>query len=421
MSDEARDLLRRAAGTPRPSWGFDTVWRRSQRQRTRNVALKAVAAVGVVAVAAISVPLIRSNEIADDRGSRIATPGRGKWQPSATWERVPAAPIEGRYGNVAVWTGEEMLIWGGAGDADDSAGLANGAAFDPGTQDWRRLGDAPLQFAGGRTAVWTGEAMLVWGGEVGDGSHGRPDTGAAYDPRSDRWTELPASPYWSLAGHSAIWTGEEMVVWGGVGGVDMEHRGAAFDPERNAWRTIAAAPLDGRHRHTAVWTGEEMLVWGGRGQAGPLATGAAYDPDSDSWRELPPAPISARDLHAAIWTGEEMIVWGGWNSDAALSDGAAYNPLSNTWRDLPRAPISAAVLETAVVWTGREMIVVCADGGLVAYSPTENQWATLPEPPIGDALRPTLLTADSQVILWGAVPGGSEEISNEGAILRLAQ
>jgi N-acetylneuraminic acid mutarotase len=418
MSDEVRELLRRGAGRSRPAWGFDSVWRRTQRQRARTTALKALATVGIVIVVAVGVPLIRSNQSADDR--RIAPVGKATWQP------IPASPIEGRAGNVAVWTGEEMLVWGGGIDAtNDFAGLVNGAAFNPGTQDWRRLSDGPLESAGGRTAVWTGEAMLVWGGEGGDPTYGKPDNGAAYDPRADSWTELPSSPYWSLASHSAIWTGEEMVVWGGV---DMERLGAAFDPRSGAWRTIAPAPIDGSFRHAAVWTGAEMIVWGGATGGGgqPLRTGAAYDPDADSWRELPRAPLSARDFPAAVWTGDEMIVWGGWNkANETLFDGAAYDPVSDAWRDLPRAPVSAGHPDTPVAWTGQEMVVVGAMGDLAAYSPEENEWAKLPEPPMGEVMSPTILRAEGELILWGGASppksANSASLSREGAILHLAQ
>lgn len=418
MSDEVRELLRRGAGSSRPAWGFDSVWRRTQRQRARNTALKTIATVAIVIVVAVGVPLIRSNQSAEDR--RIAPVGK------ATWQRIPAAPIDGRTGNVAVWTGEEMLIWGGGIDAtNDYAGLVNGAAFNPGTQEWRHLSDGPFESAGGRTAVWTGEAMLVWGGEGGNSSHGKPDNGAAYDPRADSWTELPSSPYWSLASHSAIWTGEEMVVWGGV---DMESRGAAFDPRSGAWRTIAPATIDGRFRHAAVWTGTEMIVWGGAAGAGghPLRTGAAYDPDADSWRELPRAPLSARDSPTAVWTGDEMIVWGGWNkANEALFDGAAYDPASDKWRDLPRAPVSAGLPDTPVAWTGQEMVVVGAMGDLAAYSPEENEWATLPEPPMGEVMSPTILRAEGELIVWGGASlsksANSVSFSHEGAILHLAQ
>src|SRR5205807_8302506 len=68
-----------------------------------------------------------------------------------------------------------------------------------------------------------------------------------------------------------------------------------------------------RYGHTAVWTGSEMIVWGGtQGGVVYLNTGGRYNPSTDSWTatSLTKAP-AGRDYHTAIWTGSEMIVWGG--------------------------------------------------------------------------------------------------------------
>ncbi len=40
---------------------------------------------------------------------------------------------------------------------------------------------------------------------------------------------------------------------------------------------------DARYGHTAVWTGTEMIVWGGFAGGMNLNTGGRYDPSSDSW------------------------------------------------------------------------------------------------------------------------------------------
>lgn len=420
MPDDLSEFLRRGAGAARPAWGFDEVWRRARRQRVRNSALMALSAAAIVGAIGISGFLL--TEI-DERGSRVAPAQKGRGESGATWEGIPAAPIEARAGNLAVWTGVEMIVWGGADDAENPAGFLDGAAFDPASGDWRSIADGPLSYSGGRSGVWTGEEMLVWGGEVGDGSHGRPDNGAAYHPRTDTWVELPPSPSWSLAGHSAIWTGNEMVVWGGVG---MEDRGAAFDPGSATWRTIAPAPIDGRFRHAAVWTGTEMIVWGGRAEGGALrASGAAYDPRADSWRELARPSLAGRDGPAGVWTGEEMIVWGGWTNAGTRFDGAAYDPASDSWRDLPRAPVSAGLPQSPVAWTGREMVAVgVGDGsGFAAYIPAKDDWIALPEPPMGEVRGPSVVSADGQVILWGGwlqpTSGNEAALSNEGAILRL--
>ena len=43
--------------------------------------------------------------------------------------------------------------------------------------------------------------------------------------------------------------------------------------------------LIGRMSHTAVWTGNEMIVWGGNGDSGVLDTGGRYDPVTNSWTD----------------------------------------------------------------------------------------------------------------------------------------
>ena len=46
--------------------------------------------------------------------------------------------------------------------------------------------------------------------------------------------------------------------------------------------TFLGAP-EPRYYHTAVWTGSEMIIWGGYSFVGYLNTGRRYDPATDSW------------------------------------------------------------------------------------------------------------------------------------------
>ena len=61
-----------------------------------------------------------------------------------------------------------------------------------------------------------------------------------------------------------------------------------------------------------MWTGSEMIVWGGDAYRAVLNTGGRYNPSTDSWTATSTtnAP-TARIGHTAVWTGSEMIVWGG--------------------------------------------------------------------------------------------------------------
>ncbi len=72
--------------------------------------------------------------------------------------------------------------------------------------------------------------MIVWGGV--DGSEQYFADGAAYDPVCDTWTPLPrvCDDLRPRAEHSAVWTGDRMVVWGGRDALDFFNDGGSYDP-----------------------------------------------------------------------------------------------------------------------------------------------------------------------------------------------
>jgi hypothetical protein len=119
--------------------------------------------------------------------------------------------------------------------------------------------------------------MLVWGGCC-DESGGELPEGAAYEPQGDLWRSLPDSGLGARQAHVAVWTGDRMIVWGGQRGLDERFAdGAAYDPATDRWSEMPPGPLQGRAGATATWSGDELLVWGGCCGAGsrPFADGAA--------------------------------------------------------------------------------------------------------------------------------------------------
>jgi hypothetical protein len=81
--------------------------------------------------------------------------------------------------------------------------------------------------------------LFVWGGD-------RPAAdGALYDHAAQTWRLLPeAAPQTPPLPHAVVWTGEEVLVWGGTtGSRDRAPReGAAYDPATDTWRQLADAP-----------------------------------------------------------------------------------------------------------------------------------------------------------------------------------
>jgi hypothetical protein len=176
-------------------------------------------------------------------------------------------------------------------------------------------------------AVWTGAEMIVWGGGQ------LINTGGRYDPATDSWKPTSAinapSARWST---TAVWTGTEMIVWGGSNLGEL-NTGGRYNPATDSWMpTSTTNAPSARYGHTAVWTGTEMIVWGGTNPAFPedgTSTGGRYDPATDSWKPTSMTRVAGPRLdHTAVWTGTQMIVWGGMEYLTYLNTGGRYDPVT---------------------------------------------------------------------------------------------
>ncbi len=158
-----------------------------------------------------------------------------------------------------------------------------------------------------------------------------------YDPSTDTWTATSTSGAPSgRSAHTTVWTGSEMIAWGGYDGKADVNTGGKYNPTTNTWvaTSISNAPSE-REFHSAVWTGSEMIVWGGLNNVTFVNTGGRYDTVTDTWTATSntSAP-SIREAHTAVWTGSEMIVWGGeLGSGSATDTGRRYVPHGKLDRD----------------------------------------------------------------------------------------
>jgi N-acetylneuraminic acid mutarotase len=205
---------------------------------------------------------------------------------------IPSIPVPSpRSGHTAVWTGKEMIIWGGycydglgypMSSCEDLYYLNTGGRYDPETDTWKPISttNAP-EGRNGHTAIWTGKEMIVWGG------WGDSNTGGRYDPETDTWKPISTinTPQ-GRSGHTAVWTGKEMIIWGGefwqpfIDGVFCYlNTGGRYDPATDTWKlTSTKGAPSKRYGHVGIWTGKEMIVWGGYDGNNYLNTGARYKP-----------------------------------------------------------------------------------------------------------------------------------------------
>ncbi|HKG12631.1 MAG TPA: Ig-like domain-containing protein [Pyrinomonadaceae bacterium] len=325
-----------------------------------------------------------------------------------------------------VWSGTELLVWGR--DSNCGGACSVGGRYDLATDSWRPMsmtGAPSSDAAAGSTAIWTGTEMLV--------------AGKRYNPLADAWTSMSTvgSPLGSA--YTAVWTGTQMVVWGGVSNPDgtMTAAGGRYDPSSDKWKPMSmmGAP-DARQMHSAVWTGSEMVVWGGMQffSGSNLNTGGRYNPSTDSWRPVTTAGApEARLYNSAVWTGSEMVVWGGYvyNTDGTsyyLNTGGRYNPVSDSWQPTSLAGAPAARSRHRAVWTGSQVVVwggrvpVTGTGTLNSvntggrYNPASDVWTatSLQGAPSGRDSHVQVWTG-TQMIVWGGTgPAGAP--TNDGAV-----
>jgi len=211
-----------------------------------------------------------------------------------TWRPIAEAP-DGRSGHSAVWTGSRLIVW--AGSVAGGALTSDGLAYDPVADAWEELPSVAVEPRSGHSAVWTGAGMIVWGGAGADVLTGALGDGFTYDPDDGSVTSIGRDHLEPRAGHSAVWIGDRMLVWGGTTRRPSVRApyldGAAYEPGVQWW-LINLIPSAGRFSHSAVWTGEEMLIWGGRTDVSGSASadGFAYDPealhDCADLQQLPP-------------------------------------------------------------------------------------------------------------------------------------
>jgi hypothetical protein len=367
-TDLSRELLPLVAGRPPGAHPHRAVHAHIPSRRSL-LALTSVLAATVLVAAMLAGGDQRGELAAPSSGPAALSPGPPTDLPDG-WGWQPVGPLRGRHGQVVVWTGSELVIWGG----DRPGGFPTGAAYDPASEGWRLVAPGLLENRSGAAAVWTGREVLVWGGLS---PAGYLADGAAYDPGTDRWRLVSPSPLHGRIPLAWAWTGREFLVVGkaGAGRQAGLTDAAAYDPAADTWRLLQPVPIR-LNEGVGAWTGRELVVYGGLldGARRPIghddrAKGAALDPKTGQWRLLPPAPLSEQAI-AAAWNGQQLVAWD------YRRRAAAFDPATNLWSELLDLPVDRGDCLPAGVAAGRR---VFADhcGQMALFDPDKGYWRRL--------------------------------------------
>jgi hypothetical protein len=301
------------------------------------------------------------------------------------WTTIDTPRVDGREWSHTLWTGTELVLLGGPvleepdPDIAPSPPTVAGLAYAPATDTWRTIDPAPLSPRFATSAVWTGSEVVVWGGlepptTDADGITRQPGLadGAAWSPATGTWRAIAAAPLAGRGEHGAVWNGRRMVVFAGgsaAGGYESEaflteerDDAAVYDPATDTWATIPGPGVAGGLAAT-VWTGTEVVAWTGRlDDHDGATTGVVWDPATGTTRALPHPPFpQQRDVVEALWAPElgEVVLFGGSCGEGcnrAWEDGARFDPATDTWTALE--PGGTTGFAPAVAWSGTRLLVV---------------------------------------------------------------
>lgn len=356
-----------------------------------------------------------------------------------TWESLDS-PYDARFRHEAVWSGTEMLFWGGVGTAGEA--LASGARYSPST-GWASMNSEGQPTPRVQAAsAWAGDRFAYWGGSTEGTYGGGLATGAMYDPESDSWQEMAtgtsAAPDARAYGHTLVYddVNSQLLLLGGVADSTVFQGGARLRriaEDSWTWSTMTDMPeaSDARFGHCAIWTGESMVVWGGRDLStykDPSRVLIFTPGDSGSWEVLETSgdiPDASASGQCAYGDGRLFVFGGTTETGGWLEPGAVLDVDSGTWTDLPTAGAPGYRSEHTVVWTGCDFVVwggknesgESLDDG-ARYDPTSETWTTLTGTgaPAARNLHTAVWTGESMIVFGGLdnESGGSSAMGNGG-------
>ena len=263
-----------------------------------------------------------------------AVPLRSTTPADPPWQDIANFPTPTMDNAVAYNDGKVYSVAG----YDGTANVAAGYVYDPATQAWSAIADAPeaLESPGG---AFVGGTLYLIGGwnAAGDAS----STVYAYDPSSDSWSQKADLPAALAAPGVAVLNGSLYVVGGCTTGNCAPTSKATYqyDPGSDSWSQVADYPAPVAFPACGGASGEIVCAGGINADTNAdTAAAYAYDPGSDSWTQVADMPYDNWAMSYAGANNMLEVTGGVTNGTSTVTNQAAvYDPASDSWSALPNA------------------------------------------------------------------------------------
>lgn len=257
---------------------------------------------------------------------------------------------------------------------------------------WRFEPELPkTQIEGSAVAI--GRVIYTAGGSRPGNLH----TFLAYDTHSGEWSEPSRLPIGLNHSQAVSHRGNLYLAGGYLEGVEPTSSFWKYDPRSNRWTEL---PPMGQPRGAAAAAviGDRLYVIDGAPQTygvgnprGPYDSLEIYDFKTKSWSSGPDPPIAVHHLGAASLEGKLYIAGGRIDPEESSNEFFSYDPGTENWKRLPSLP-PGKYSSLGVVAAGGKLVVFGGDdelgwkqgGGSVtpsawAFDPQTARWQRLPD------------------------------------------
>lgn len=199
---------------------------------------------------------------------------------------IPYPSAEGVFASISdrlYLVGGRMRAHEGARHFNDHVDTARGLVFDPATERWSAIADAPTARNSAAAAVIDGRLYVIGGRQAvkqADGSLRQVNVPhlEVYDPNTDRWSVGAPLPQ-AQGGLAAAAHGGRLYVFGGEQWVPERKvfdNAWVYDPATDRWRALPPLPTP-RHGLGAATVGERIHVIGGGTRVGGDHASAVHE------------------------------------------------------------------------------------------------------------------------------------------------
>lgn len=363
------------------------------------------------APAAASAPAAAGGVVQDtpeDTSVPAAASGWVSTEASAQWQVTATSPLSARVGVAAAWVDGEFYLVGGREDATSGQVFSDSAAYDPDSDTWTSLPQAPMQVVA-TTPLVLGARLYVLGTDPASDEA----RFACFDTVTRTWQEL-SMPTNGVGEGSLVAAGDTIVSVGSPTQPTGVATDQVFDPSSGTWTDLPADPDGPSEARSAVWADGRLLLFtlGGSAPASDAnqrVRVAALDLATHQWTRRGTLP-----QHGAkpVLVGSQTIAWPDGTPDVRAAKTTASERF--TWTDVSLArthsaarPASGGLDGVVGVVSGSRVGVAGRTGsGGDLYDVDTGRWIRLDAPPTGNVAGQTVIGGPDGLLVVGGDTGG---------------